>query len=154
MKINEVVIDNKKGLGSVPYNQDVNYFGLRVKMKPSMFLNLASHLSREDAKSADKIKELIQSGEGIGAPYLRIDIPETWEDGDYSQTANVDDHEGRNRMMAVKELEGDHPIEVHLFFSHGIKRRNIQPEWIDQLNKALISQDKVRVYGPIFELSE
>ena len=39
-----VNIDNKNGRGAVPHNQEVDYFGMRVKMKPSTFIALASKL--------------------------------------------------------------------------------------------------------------
>lgn len=41
---NNSIIDNKDGWGAVPYNQEVNYFGLKVKMTPSIFLKLAAPL--------------------------------------------------------------------------------------------------------------
>jgi hypothetical protein len=37
----EYKINNRSGIGSVPYNQEVDYFGLRVAMRPSTFLKLA-----------------------------------------------------------------------------------------------------------------
>ena len=139
-KISEVIIDNLKGLGSVPNNDNIDYMGLRVMMKPTTFLNLATYAGRNSLPNIDALKELIQSGKSIGAPWLVIQIPISWEDGDFKNIATVVGHEGRNRMFAVRELEGDDPIEVHLFFNHGIKARHITPEWIHQLNSQLYPQ--------------
>ena len=38
--INEASLD-PSGWGSTPYGTDIDYFGLRVQMKPSTFLRLA-----------------------------------------------------------------------------------------------------------------
>ena len=156
MKIFEVLsvnIDNKNGWGAVPNNQQVDYFGLRVKMLPSIFLNLAATL--ENPTSSKKIEDHLKNGGSIGSPFLVIKIPEEWEDGNYSKPAKITSHEGRNRMFAVKNLYGDIPIEVHLFFSNGIRNRHITKEWLSALNKNLIKEksDKI-INGPLFSLSK
>lgn len=61
--LDEVTIDNLKGLGNVPNNDNIDYLGLRVQMKPSVFLKLAAHLPRDQATSVDHIKAHIQQGE-------------------------------------------------------------------------------------------
>lgn len=111
----EVKIDNSKGAGAVPNNADVDYFGLRVLMKPSVFLKLAAPLAKENATSAEKLKQYIQQGGAIGAPFLVVQIPDGWREDNFTETAQVVGHEGRNRMMAVLDVEGDNPIEVHIF---------------------------------------
>ena len=108
MKLSEVIIDNQNGWGAVPHNQEVDYFGIRVKMRPSTFIKLASAI--ETTPSAE-IERHIASGGAIGAPYLTINVPD-----DYDDFATVDGHDGRNRMIAIRKTEGDNPIEVHLFF--------------------------------------
>ena len=72
-------------------------------------------------------------------------------------------------MYAIQELEGDIPIEVHLFFNHGIKARNLKPEWISHLNSELYPQGTIIDYdtglvkyseihsylkGPFFDLKK
>jgi len=111
----EVNIDNSKGAGAVPHNADVDYFGLRVLMKPSVFLKLAAQLSRENATSVEQLKQHLQQGGAIGAPFLNVMIPDAWRQDNFTETAQVVGHEGRNRMMAILEVEGDNPIEVHIF---------------------------------------
>jgi hypothetical protein len=152
--LDEVTIDNVKGLGNVPDNDNVDYLGLRVQMKPSGFLKLAAHLPRHQATSVDHIKAHIQQGNAIAAPWLNISIPGQWEQGDFSMPAKVRGHEGRNRMYAVKELEGDNPIETHLFFSGGLRARHIKPEWIEQLNQQLIPErSNSAIQGPFFNMN-
>jgi putative chitinase len=146
--LDEVTIDNREGAGAVPYNQDVDYFGLRVRMQPSTFLKLAAPLG--GAHSAELEKYIAQGG-AIGAPFLMVDIPEGWGDGDFTQTAEVTGHEGRNRVSAVLKLEGDDAIEMHVF-PRFLRRRHLTPEWIEALNRGLIAEHSGRmVPGPLFD---
>ena len=149
--LQEAKIDNRQGLGNVPDNQNVDYLGLRVLMKPTVFLRLAATLYREQASSTDYIKQHLQQGGAIASPWLVIDIPQAWEQADFQQPARVTGHEGRNRMYAVLETDGDEPIECHLFFSHGLRNRHILPSWIDKLNERLIPQRSNKsILGPFF----
>ena len=149
--LQEANIDNRQGLGNVPDNQNVDYLGLRVQMKPSVFLRLAATLYREQASSTDYIKQHVQKGGAIASPWLVIDIPQAWEQGDFQQAARVSGHEGRNRMWAVLETDGDEPIECHLFFSHGLRNRHILPSWIVQINERMIPERSNKaISGPFF----
>jgi len=152
--LDEVTIDNKNGWGSVPLNQDVDYFGLRTQMKPSVFLALAVPLGQDHST---KIEQHIASGGAIGAPFLYITVPEEWDNGDFSKPAKVSGHEGRNRMSIVKKLEGDAPVEVHLFLRGGLRARDLTPEFIKHINAGLIHEGGHRfISGPLFitELQE
>ena len=152
--VQEALIDNQKGWGNVPNNQNVDYLGLRVQMKPSTFLKLATPLSRSDATSSDAIKQHLANDGAIASPWLIVKIPSAWENHDYSKPALIVGHEGRNRMTALQELEGDSPVEVHLFFSGGMRARHIQPDWTKQLNQRLIPQtQKTPLRGPFFGMS-
>ena len=147
--ITEVKIDNKGGAGAVPYNQDVDYFGLRVAMRPSTFLRLAAPLGQEHSAELEKY---IADGGAIGAPFLEIKIPMEWDDGDFSKPAQVVGHEGRNRMTAIKKLEGDNPIEVHIFPRGGYRGRDITPEFRAALARGLQAEKATNIIaGPLFE---
>lgn len=146
---NEVKIDNQAGAGAVPYNQDVDYFGLRVAMRPSTFLRLAAPLGQEHSVELEKY---IADGGAIGAPFLEIKIPQEWDDGDFSKPAQVMQHEGRNRMTAIKKLEGDAPIEVHIFPRGGYRARDITPEFRAALASGLQAEKATNIIpGPLFE---
>lgn len=138
--IGEVRIDDHDGWGSVPNNLNVDYLGLRVRMRPSMFLRLAAPLRGEG--SSEDIADHIRQGGAIGSPFLDISIPDGWFSGDFSRPARVMGHEGRNRMMAVRQVEGDDPIQVHLFFRDGLRRRHLTDEIIQQLNRRLAPQEQ------------
>jgi spore germination cell wall hydrolase CwlJ-like protein len=147
-KVNEYKVDNKDGLGSVPYNQEVDYMGLRVKMKPSTFLKLALPLEQE--RSVDYIVKHIKDGGALGAPFLDISIPAAWEGGDLSKQAQVKGHEGRNRMIAIMKTEGDNPVEVHLFFKGGIRARHLTSDMIQKIQTAMLNQSGQLVMGDLF----
>jgi len=141
--LKEVVIDNRSGMGAVPDNQEVDYLGVRTLMKPSVFLELAERrnfFGRSAASIADKIED----GEAIAAPFLIVKVD---EEGD--QPAEVMNHEGRNRMVAVQEVEGDDPIEVHIFLAQGMRRRHLTDAKLRDMQRIMISQDGdvVRTYG-------
>ena len=141
----EYRVDNREGLGSVPYNANVDYMGLRVLMTPSVFLSLANPL--KEPKSVDYIVQHMENGGALGAPFLNIDIPERWFEGKFADYARVVGHEGRNRMMAIQKVEGDGPVEVHLFPRGGIRARHLTQEIIEQLQVGMISESGKIVPG-------
>lgn len=147
-ELDELRIDNKDGWGAVPYNQNVDYRGLRVRVRPSTFLKLAHKLDRY--YSADDIERHIRADGAIGAPFLMVAIPQDWFEGDMSSPAEIYGHEGRNRMAAALRAEGDEPVETHLFFGSGLRNRDLKPEIVARLNDDVISQDGKLVGGPWF----
>lgn len=152
MRINEILdenIDNVNGWGAVPYNQEVDYLGLRVLMRPSVFSKLAATLS--EPSSSKDIAAHIKDGGAIGAPFLVIDVP---PDDEPDQTATVKGHEGRNRMVAVYQVYGDQPIEVHIFPRGGLRRRHLTDDIIKNLIQGMYKEKSngVLVNGPLFKV--
>lgn len=150
-QMNEYEVDNSQGLGAVPMGADVDYFGLRVLMKPSTFLSLAARL-QSPRDSVEYIRNHLKQGGKLGSPFLHVDIPQEWEDNDFSQAAEVFGHEGRHRMIAVMQEEGDNPVEVHIFPSGGMRARHITADMIKEMNKGMINQDGIYKSGPFFKL--
>lgn len=147
----EYKVDNVEGLGSVPYNQNVDYFGLRVLMKPSTFLNLALPLN--EPRSVEYIMQHLKDGGALGAPFLDVKIPADWEEDDFTQPASISGHEGRNRMLAIQKLEGDDPVEVHLLLKNGWRARNLTPDMIKEMQNGMMNQSRNRyVTGPLFSV--
>jgi hypothetical protein len=155
MKISEVIIDNIRGAGATPYNQEVDYRGLRVMMKPSTFLELAAPM---DSENVDRLVDFVKKGGAIASPFLTIKIPDAWKIEDFNTPADVWGHEGRHRMVACKKADGEKPIEVHFLFTHGIRARDIKSEWIKALNNGLMSEyqgvPSHFVKGPLFQVKE
>jgi hypothetical protein len=149
--LDELKIDNQSGLGAVPLNQDIDHFGLSVEMKPSTFLKLSWPLN-PDSEDAQKSIDYIQTNldtRGIGSPFLKIEIPKEWLQGNFRNPAEVHAHDGRHRMYAVMRDQGDEPIEVHII-PFGLRRKNLTPEMIDRLRMGMISQRHIFVNGPLF----
>lgn len=151
--LSEVNMDGQKGIGAVPLNADVDYFGLRVLVKPSMFLYLARelHLNPETQERINKMAEYIKGGGSVGQPWYNVKVPPEWDDGDFTNPARITGHEGRHRMEAIMQAEGDAPVEVHLFFPGGIRARDIKPEWVSRLNKGIISENGSLYNRPWFK---
>lgn len=152
--ITEVRIDNKNGAGATPNNEEIDYLGIRVAMKPSIFLKLAAPM---DSESVDRLVDYVKNGGAIASPFLRVSIPENWKDEDFSSPAAIYSHEGRHRMIAIQKIDGDVPIEVHIIFANGLRAKNIRPEWINQMNNHMLSELQNSginhiVKGPLFQL--
>lgn len=150
-EINGVLYDQQKGLGAVPYNQDVLYFGAPVLMKPSTFLSLALRLDPAAATSTNDIKELIQGGKPIGSPWLYIEFGRDADDNRIPEGARIVGHEGRNRASAIKQLHGDVDMMVHLIYA-GARSRDISPEFLQKVNQGQIRAEKgPLVSGPFWK---
>jgi hypothetical protein len=149
--ITELKINNRQGLGAVPHNADVDYFGLRTVMRPSMFLKLSLPLDKNSPDEQATIQHLRKqiNDQGFGAPFLTITVPESWENDDFSLEAKVRDHDGRHRMYAILDEQGDQPVETHIFLPH-FRRRDITDGIIKNLRNGILNQAGQYVSGPIF----
>jgi hypothetical protein len=157
-RTDEYKLDNERGLGSTPNNSNVDYMGFRTMMKPSVFLKLAKPLPEgHRSKNYPELVQKIKSGEGIGSPFLSIEIPDGWEEepADFSRPTVVTGHEGRHRMNAILELEGDVPVEVHLwgrFEKSELRRRYLTDEMFDELEKGLVSETGQYIANPFLSI--
>lgn len=149
--ISEVKINSVSGAGAVPYNQDIDYFGLKVAVAPRTWLKMALELTVEpDTKEKiDKLAQYIANGGEIGPPWFFIKIPDDWMTGDLSEPARITGHEGRHRCEAILKAEGNDPIEVHLV-PIGRRARDITPEWVKRLNTSIINERGQLINGPWF----
>ena len=147
--LDEAELDST-GWGATPQGTDVDYFGLKVKMRPSTFLKL-SHPLNADEQNSD-VEKHMQGGGKIAYPFLEIKDPVEWEDGDFSQQGKVVNHEGRNRMTHWIKMKGDEPIQVNVFLRGANRRRYVTDDMIQALSQGLISQTGQLVKNP-FEAS-
>ena len=143
--LNEAELD-PTGWGATPQGTDVDYFGLKVKMRPSTFLKL-SHPLNTGEQNPD-IEKYMQGGGKIAYPFLEIKDPVEWEDGDFSQVGKVVNHEGRNRMTHWIKMKGDEPIQVNVFLRGANRRRYVTDDMIQALSQGLISQTGQLVRNP------
>lgn len=155
--VTELNIDNRKGWGSTPYNQDIDYFGIRVMMIPSIFLDLAHFLpiNNEVEKKLSAMKQHNEQGGGFGAPMLYIKLPDAWRNGDFTESARIFGHEGRHRMNAQLVIEGDKPVETHIILRGNKiewRNRDITAEVLQRLNQDMESESGRYLKGPFFTL--
>lgn len=145
-KVTEYKVDNVSGLGSTSNNQEIKYRGFTALMKPSVFLSLAAPL--DEPRSVPYIIKHLEQGGSLGSPYLTVDIPEQWYEGDFTNLsyARVTGHEGRNRMMAIQKLEGDKPVEMQIHL-RGKRGREISDEMMFQLQMAMKNEDGKLIFG-------
>ena len=134
------------GWGATPQGTDVDYFGLKVKMRPSTFLKL-SHPLGSSEQNPD-VEKHMQGGGKIAYPFLEVKDPVEWEDGDFSQVGKVVNHEGRNRMTHWIKMKGDEPIQVNIFLRGANRRRYVTDDMIQALSQGLISQTGQLVSNP------
>jgi len=147
--LDEAELDST-GWGATPQGTDVDYFGLKVKMRPSTFLKLSHPLNSGEQNS--DVEKHMQGGGKIAYPFLEIKDPVEWEDGDFSQQGKVVNHEGRNRMTHWIKMKGDEPIQVNVFLRGANRRRYVTDDMIQALSQGLISQTGQLVKNP-FEAS-
>ena len=144
-ELSEAELDST-GWGATPQGTDVDYFGLRVKMRPSTFLKLSHPLGSSETNP--DVEKHMHSGGKIAYPFLEIKDPVEWEDGDFGQPAKVANHEGRNRMTQWIKLKGDDPIQVNIFLRSANRRRYITDDMIQALSQGLVSQSGQLIKNP------
>ncbi len=140
MLINELYIDNENGMGLTPDNMEVDYKGFRVLMKPHTFLDLAPGGVGFNDVTGGPMEKKYSEGAGIASPSLYFEIPKAWDKGNFSKVCGVDGHEGRHRMVLALKLEGNTPIETHIFVRFH-NRKSITPEIISNINKGAVNQN-------------
>lgn len=139
------------GWGETPMGGNVAYEGLRVRMKPSMFLWLAHDLDPSSVNP--EVAKHMAGGGKIAHPFLQVAIPPEWEDGNFSKHAKVVGHEGRNRMTNWIKMKGDEPIEVQIFPRGGMRRHHITDDMIKHMASGMFNEDGDFTRGPLFDAS-
>ena len=118
-RANGVTFSPSSGAGSTPNNENVNYLGFTVWMRPSEFLRLNPPLPETQAERG-KIRgwnKSLAQGVTLGPPMLYVDLKyeSTDDDGNILDGSFVvRNHEGRHRMKTVLGLS-DEPVPVHVF---------------------------------------
>ncbi len=130
-KVGKVVFDQQKGLGATPNNQEVIYLGCALKLKPSHFLRLAASTDR--AEDAKRFVKFIKEGAPLASPTLYVKInEEEWKSGEELRF-EVTGHEGRGRMWAIDEVNGNVPVPVHIILRGGMRARHLSEKLFKDL---------------------
>lgn len=151
--LGRVYYDPVNGKGAIPYNQEIDYKGIRVLMRPSMYLSLCYPIREGSAEATnfDFIKEYIKGGNPIGNPWLSVELPYLGQGEFTTKDAYISGHEGRNRVLAIQQLYGDHElIEVHITTSMGSNRYLDEGKRAD-MRAGLKSQTGRFIKGPLWE---
>lgn len=149
--INRVVFDQVNGKGAIPFNQEIGYKGFVVMMKPSVFLSLARPISigSAEAQGYEHLRDWIANGNPIGSPWLRIEVKR--EDRQWvSQGTYISGHEGRNRMLAIRELYGDVEIPVHITSSSMDNNKSMTPALKEEWRQGMKNEKGHFIAGPLW----
>jgi hypothetical protein len=130
-QVGKVIFDQENGVGQVPLNQSVNYRGFTAMMRPSKFLELAADLEAPKKSSVEYIRKAIDQGKGVGSPFLNLDF----------ETGKVDSHDGRHRMLAILEKNGDAPVPVHIFGKGEQRARSLDEGKINSFASSMTGED-------------
>ena len=143
-----VVIDNKKGLGQTPDNQNVLYKGFIALMTPEALVDVMPDMRKRE-NASHEIIDIIKQGYSIGNPclYLNIDPYIEKEEGIPKFTG----HEGRARIWALRKM-GVKEIPIQVFFL-GYRARHIenQQEFLHWLNQGVRLERSHRVLPKLFK---
>jgi hypothetical protein len=130
------------GIGSVPNQVDIDYFGFVVPMLPSEFRKLVPvGVSSEETK--DFIKDKIQVGEAIAPPFIGAE----WNEDKKVWVVYPEEHEGRSRTDAAQEVAPNEIIPVSIFPKKGMRARGITEEMRNAPFVLINDQDKI-VFTP------
>lgn len=116
-----------EGLGAVPNQQTVDYFGFTVEMEPREFLALAGRAESRWPHSSSVEQEVsglfnaVRKGAALGPPFLSV----RWYPN--AKVWGVIEFEGRKRAEVAREM-GEADIPVDIFPRDGIRARHLTAE--------------------------
>jgi hypothetical protein len=115
-----IVWDRSKGIGNVPNQQELDYFGFERNMKPSEFRQyVPKGVWNKDTKSF--LASETSKGKTVAPPFLKVE----WDKE--NKAWRVSNHEGRSRADYSAELNADADIPVSML-PVGMRARDITPE--------------------------
>ncbi len=145
-RVGSVTFSAKNGLGAVPYNQSVYYHGFVAECRPSVFLELALPHEEQRNETARNIVRLSKEGYALGIPWFDMSLRDVEEHDGHPR---ITGHEGRGRMLAIKELIGDVAVPIHIILTGGMRARHLNDKHISAIKQAVYAQDgKKLVAGP------
>lgn len=132
--VGDVTFSAANGLGAVPYNREVNYFGFVGMTKPSTFLELALPHDGQRELDAGNIQRLIEEGYACGIPFMQLRLND-------EGLPRIKGHEGRARMIAIRKILGDQPIPVHFLLMNGLRSKNLTPDRLEAIRDGIESEN-------------
>ena len=143
-------LDEFYGIGAVSLHADTPR--VLVDMQPSMFLKLAHHMDSKGESAARTIAWIRARLQlrGIGYPILYIAPPLAWRTGDFSEHCRVIESNGRHRVNAIADVQGDTSIPVLLVPWQNITQQELNT-WLTRMCQQMISQDGDAITGPFWD---
>lgn len=139
-RVQKVAFNQRTGMGGTPNSQNVIYLGFAAEMKPSQFLRVALDADRSD--DAKKFVGLIREHAPVASPFLEIHFNEReWEEG-AELRVSVHGHEGRGRMWAIDEVNGNTPVPVHFFILGGGRARHLSEKFFKDFREAGLVKER------------
>lgn len=136
-RVGSVTFSAKDGLGAVPYNQSVYYHGFVAEVRPSIFLELALPHEGQRDDTAREIVKLVGEGYAMGIPWFNLSLKDV-DDG--HGFPRITGHEGRARMLAVKQLMGDVLVPIHVLLDGGMRARHLEDKHIEALKGRIYAE--------------
>ena len=128
LKALKATFDAKDGIGAVPLNQSVDYFGFTRKMRPSEFLSLTPDINKQHStETLEFLRDSLRQGRPLGPPFFSP----AWDEARKAWVLRSADHEGRHRMTTLMQEVGDDPVDVHVFPRGGLRARDLSPEMLE-----------------------
>jgi hypothetical protein len=140
-RVQNVAFNQRKGLGGTPNSQNVVYLGFAAEMKPSQFLKVALDADRSD--DAKKFVGFIRERAPVASPFLEIRANlREWEEDGAELRVEVKGHEGRGRMWAIDEVNGNTPVPVHFFVLGGNRARHLSEKFFKDFREAGLVKER------------
>jgi hypothetical protein len=131
-RVGKVAFDNENGFGATPNNTEIAYFGFAMEMKPSQFLKQVTYEDR--SKDAARFVKFIGDYAPMASPMLYLNVNKEYFDTPAAPfRAVIQQHEGRGRMWAIKEVNGDKPVPVHMIVNGGVRAKDLNIQFFDDL---------------------
>lgn len=141
-------LDPFYGIGAVSLNADTPR--VIVDMQPSVFLKLARYMDPQKEPAARTIAWIrARLTNGIGYPVLHLAPPLEWRTGDFSSQAQVIESDGRHRVNAILDVQGDLPVPVMLVPWRDITQQELNT-WLPRMSQGMISQDGYILEGNLW----
>jgi hypothetical protein len=144
--LNGVTYDQLTGAGAVPYNREIETFGVGVLMKPSVYLSLVLPLRGNEPTS--QVSAAVGQERPIASPWLALKF------GDNNGALAVEEskilsHQGRHRAKQIMEKYGDVEMLVHLIYI-GARPRQVPDAILEEINQGVINESGNFIHGPFW----
>jgi len=135
-RVGNVAFNQSRGVGAIPYNQEVMYNGFVAMMLPQHFQLFTKPKEDSNARVMQQMA-LIKAGVSIGSPWIWLDL--SGEESKRTGLFYVEGHEGRARAEALANIQPNVEIPVCITI-YGGNAKSITPDIIQKLNTSIVKE--------------